>query len=74
MLTDSTLFDTLTAVQPQVLQALVTGQSISAAAPAGRSDEKRPASNAPPSISGPRITPTSPAPCSPPVTTVLISS
>ena len=32
MPTDSTLFDTLTAVQQQVLQALVTGQSISAAA------------------------------------------
>ncbi len=32
MTTDSTLFDTLTAVQQQVLQALVVGQSISAAA------------------------------------------
>ena len=32
MPTDSTLFDTLTAVQQQVLQALVAGQSISAAA------------------------------------------
>ena len=34
MTTDSTLFDTLTAVQQQVLQALVAGQSISAAAKA----------------------------------------
>ena len=32
MPTDSTLFDTLTAVQQQVLQALVAGESISAAA------------------------------------------
>ena len=34
MPTDSTHFDTLTAVQQQVLQALVDGQSISAAAQA----------------------------------------
>ena len=34
MPTDSTLFDTLTAVQQQVIQALVAGQSISAAAKA----------------------------------------
>ena len=60
MRTDSTLFDTLTAVQQQVLQALVAGQSISAAAPAGRSDERRPAFTGPPSISGPKNTPTSP--------------
>ena len=32
MPTDPTLFDTLTAVQQQVLQALVAGESISAAA------------------------------------------
>ena len=60
MRTDSTLFDTLTAVQQQVLQALIAGQSISAAAPAGRSDERRPAFTGPPSISGPKNTPTSP--------------
>lgn len=69
MPTDSTLFDTLSAVQQQVLQALVAGQSIAAAAPAGRSDEKRLAFTAPPSTSGPKTTPTSPAPSSKPATT-----
>ena len=55
MPTDSTLFDTLTAVQQQVLQALVAGQSIAAAKEAGIHR-----STAPPSTSGPKNTPTSP--------------
>ena len=42
MPTDSTLFDTLTAVPQQVLQALVAGQSISGAARQILSDEQAP--------------------------------
>ena len=62
MPTDSTLFDTLTAIQQDVLQALVAGQSISAAAKAAgihRSTVHRWTQN----------TPTSPALCSQPAIT-----